>query len=71
MHQVPNNSPSLPSFVSRQQVVHSISKKDWKHHAPQNHSTTTMNMLIAPKISSMNYTKQTIYHYAQKPQQKE
>ena len=30
-----------------------------------------MNMLIAPKISSMNYTKQTIYHYAQKPQQKE
>ena len=58
-----NLSPSLPSVVSQQQVVHIVSMKDRKHNAPQNNSTMTTAMLITPKSSSINHTRITIYHY--------
>ena len=70
MQQVPNISPRLPSVVSQKQDVHSVSLKDRKQHAPQNHATTTMSMIIIPNISSIYYIQQNIYHNAHANQQK-
>ena len=63
MHQVTNLSPSLTSVVSQQQVIHSVSTKNRKQHAPQNHATMTMTMLITPNSSSMNYMQKNICYY--------
>ena len=71
MNQIRNLSPSIPSVVSQQLVVHSVRMKDSKYHAPLNHATMTMAMLITPKTSGINYTQMTKYHYTHNNQQKE
>ena len=70
MNELPNLTPSPPSGVSQQKIVHNKSMKDRKHHAPKNHATTTISILSTPQSLSINYTQKHIPLCARKSKER-